>query len=247
MTTPSEWAVVRTLFHDAMERPAAERAAYARAHASDPAVAREVESLLAAAAGAESFLSTPAEGWESSVAGPQLAAGSLLGPFQIGGVVGTGGMGEVYRARDTRLGRDVAVKVLSSDLARRPNGRERLEREARVVSRLTHPNVCTLYDVGVASVGGLETQYLVMEFVEGETLAARLARGAVPVAQALFIASDILEALAAAHDLGIVHRDLKPGNIMLTKSGVKLLDFGLARSSPGIPTVARSTGPQVNR
>ena len=119
--------------------------------------------------------------------------------------------------------------MLSSEIADDPRSRERFDREARVVSRLAHPHICTLYDLGLARVEGVETPFLVMELLDGETLAARLARGALPIEQTIRIASQIADALSAAHARGIVHRDLKPANIMLTTSGVKLLDFGLAR------------------
>ena len=155
--------------------------------------------------------------------------GTRLGPYEVIATIGAGGMGEVYRARDTRLDRDVALKILAGHVAREPNGRERFEREARAVSRLNHPHICTLHDVGSADVGGLEHRYLVMEMLEGETLAARLRRGALPVDQALRYAIQIADALAAAHQHGVVHRDLKPANVMLTARGGKLLDFGLAQ------------------
>ena len=183
-------------------------------------------------------------------AAAQLVPGSRLGPFEIVSLLGAGGMGEVYRARDTRLDRTVAIKVLAREVAAQRHNRERFEREARVVSRLTHPHVCTLHDVGIEMVSGVETQYLVMEFVDGETLAARLRRGPLPIGQAVQTGIEILEALSAAHALGIVHRDLKPGNVMLTKSGVKLLDFGLARLLPtrgGEPSSERmSADPLTN-
>ncbi len=155
-----------------------------------------------------------------------LAAGSHLGPYEILAPLGAGGMGEVYRARDTRLSRDVAVKVLPSHVTPTPAARQRFEREARTVSQLSHPNVCTLYDVGREG----EADYLVMELLEGETLAQRLARGALPLEQAVRFGAEIAAALDAAHRKGIVHRDLKPANVMVTKTGVKLLDFGLARA-----------------
>ena len=229
MITPRDWEQVRDLFHEAMQRPAEDRAAFVRNHAGSAQVLREVESLLAAQPEAEGFLSTPPYALEPPRAAPRLPAQSRLGHFEILGLLGAGGMGEVYRARDTRLDRTVAVKVLSRDQATHPRGRERFEREARVISKLTHPHVCTLHDVGVATVAGVETQFLVMELVDGETLAARLQRGPLPVDQAIKTGIEILDALSAAHAAGIIHRDLKPGNIMLTKSGVKLLDFGLAR------------------
>ena len=154
-----------------------------------------------------------------------LEAGTRLGPYEIAAQVGAGGMGEVYRARDTRLGREVAVKVLPDDLSADPQFQQRFEREARTISQLQHPNVCTLHDVG--SHEGLD--YLVMELLEGETLEERLHRGALPVSEALRIGAEIAEGIEAAHRQGLVHRDLKPGNVMLTSSGTKILDFGLAR------------------
>ena len=157
-----------------------------------------------------------------------LAAGTKLGPYEIISPLGAGGMGEVYRARDTRLDRTVAIKILPAHLSTAPESRARLEREARTISSLNHPNICVLHDVGHAE--GID--YLVMELLEGETLAERLARGPLPVPEALRLGIQIADALDRAHKSGIVHRDLKPGNIMLTKSGAKLLDFGLAR--PGL-------------
>lgn len=185
-----------------------------------------------------------------------LSAGTRLGPYEILSLAGAGGMGEVYRSRDTRLDRIVAIKVLPGEVAANTDRRLRFEREARTVASLSHPHICALHDVG--SQDGVE--YLVMEFLEGETLAARLARRssrsspvprvqdvtpspgspsagsaaavtgqALPVPEIVRIARELAEALAAAHRAGIVHRDLKPANIMLTRSGVKVLDFGLAR------------------
>src|SRR5262245_15206712 len=150
-----------------------------------------------------------------------LERGARLGSFEIVGPLGAGAMGAVYKARDTRLDRFVAIKVLSADLAASPDARERFEREARTISQLSHPHICALFDVGQQ--GGVE--FLVMELLEGETLAARLAKGALPVAQTLRVGIEIADALNAAHRHGIVHRDLKPANVMLTKTGVKLLDF----------------------
>jgi eukaryotic-like serine/threonine-protein kinase len=155
-----------------------------------------------------------------------LAAGTRLGPYEILAQLGAGGMGEVYRAGDSRLGREVAIKVLPQNLSTSPESRQRFEREARTISQLSHPHICALYDVGREG----ETEFLVMELLEGETLSERLARGALPLEQALRFGTEIADALDKAHRQGIVHRDLKPGNIMLTKSGVKLLDFGLAKA-----------------
>src|SRR5690349_2265992 len=135
-------------------------------------------------------------------------------------------MGEVYRARDTRLGRDVAIKVLPQHLTENAEVRARFEREARTISSLNHPNICTLFDVGHEG----DVEYLVMELIDGETLAQRLARGPLPVAELLRLGVQIADALDRAHRAGIVHRDFKPGNVMITRSGAKLMDFGLARA-----------------
>ena len=165
-----------------------------------------------------------------------LAAGTKLGPYEILAPLGAGGMGEVYRARDTRLGRDVAVKVLPEHLSSNPEIRARFEREAKTVSSLNHPHICTLHDIGRER----DTDYLVMELVEGETLAQRLAKGPLPLADLLKIGTQIADALDRAHRAGVMHRDLKPGNVMLTKTGAKLLDFGLARG-PGLGAVSDLT------
>jgi Tol biopolymer transport system component/tRNA A-37 threonylcarbamoyl transferase component Bud32 len=154
-----------------------------------------------------------------------LTAGSRLGPYEILSAIGAGGMGEVYKARDTRLERTVAVKVLPEHLTSNEDLRQRFEREAKTISQISHPHICALYDVGREG----DRDYLVMEYLEGETLAARLDKGALPAEQLLRYGIEIADALDKAHRMGIVHRDLKPGNVMLTKSGVKLLDFGLAK------------------
>src|SRR5262245_3005274 len=172
-----------------------------------------------------------------------LAAGTRLGPYEVIAPLGAGGMGEVYRARDTRLGRDVAVKVVPQHLSANPEVRARFEREARTISQLGHPNICTLYDIGNQN----GTDYLVMEMLDGETLAHRLDRGALPLAEVLALGRQIAEALDRAHRAGVVHRDLKPGNIMLTRTGAKLLDFGLARSAGLVPAGAVSQSPTMSR
>lgn len=155
-----------------------------------------------------------------------LIAGTKLGPYEIQSPLGAGGMGEVYRARDTRLDRTVAVKILPTHLSSNPEAKQRFDREARAISSLNHPHICALYDVGHHD----GTDYLVMEFLEGETLAARLRRGPLPLQQVLRYGIEIGQGLERAHRTGVVHRDLKPGNIMLTKSGAKLMDFGLAKA-----------------
>ena len=169
-----------------------------------------------------------------------LAVGTKLGPYEIVAPLGAGGMGEVYRARDTRLGRDVAIKVLPQHLSANPDVRARFEREARTVSSLNDPHICTLFDVGREG----ETDYLVMELVEGETLAQRLARGALPTPDVLRLGTEIADALDKAHRAGVVHRDLKPGNVMLTRGGAKLMDFGLARTA-GLAGPASGSGVTV--
>lgn len=154
-----------------------------------------------------------------------LEPGSKLGPYEIESAAGAGGMGEVYKARDSRLDRMVAIKVLPSTIAGNPDLRARFEREAKAISSLNHPNICTLHDIGHEN----GTEFLVMEYIEGETLAERLEKGPVPTQELLQIAVEVADALDKAHRQGLIHRDLKPGNIMLTKQGAKLLDFGLAK------------------
>src|SRR5512139_1619975 len=157
-----------------------------------------------------------------------LGSGTRLGPYEILAAIGAGGMGEVYKARDTRLDRSVAIKVLPPQFSADPERRVRFDREAKTIAGLSHPNICTLHDVGEHE----GSTYLVMEHLTGETLAQRLQKGPLPLNQALGVATEIADALAAAHRQGVVHRDLKPGNVMLTKAGAKLLDFGLAKLKP---------------
>ena len=157
-----------------------------------------------------------------------VAAGSRLGPYEIVARIGGGGMGEVFRARDTRLDRTVAIKILPAEFADNAELRTRFEREARAISQISHPHICALHDVGRAE--GVE--YLVLEFLEGEPLSERIEKGPLSIAEVLRFGSQIASALACAHRAGIVHRDLKPANVMITKSGAKLLDFGVARSAP---------------
>ena len=165
-----------------------------------------------------------------------LGAGTRLGPYEILSPCGSGGMGEVYRARDTRLDRTVAIKIIPAHLSDNADLRQRFEREARVVSSLNHPHICTLHDIG--HVDGVD--FLVMEYLEGETLADRLLKGPLPPEQFPRTAVEIADALDRAHKQGVIHRDLKPGNIMLTKAGVKLLDFGLAKLGGPPPPSALS-------
>ncbi len=219
------------LFDAALARPEADRGAFLSSECGDDSRLREeVESLLAAHGDAHGFLSghrprTGEEVDQSRPFSPILMPGMRLGVFEVESLVGAGGMGEVYRARDTRLDRHVAIKVLSPDAAIDPRARVRFAYEARAIARLSHPRICALHEMGHDN--GVD--FLVMEYLDGETLAARLHRGPLPLAEAVRTAVEIGEALAAAHAQSIVHRDLKPGNVMLTKSGAKLLDFGLAR------------------
>jgi serine/threonine protein kinase len=164
-----------------------------------------------------------------------LAAGTRLGPYEILAPLGAGGMGEVYRARDIRLERTVAIKILPAQFSSDPVHQQRFEREAKTISNLNHPHICVLHDIGHQD--GID--YLVMECVEGETLAKRLENGPLPLEQVLKLGAQIADALDKAHRSGVVHRDLKPGNIMLTPGGAKLLDFGLAK--PTAPLVSLTT------
>lgn len=235
---------------EALARDGDARAAYLEAAcAGDAALRREVESLVAGQVEAAVLLESPP--WAAPAA-PPLVPGTRLGPYELDAVIGAGGMGEVYKGRDTRLGRTVAIKVLSPALAGDPERRRRFEQEARAVSALNHPHICPLFDVGEAAPSGPDglapsaerpapgpLHYLVLAHLEGQTLGARLKKGPLPVAHVLDLGAQMADALSAAHKAGIVHRDLKPANVMLTKapagangpSGLQavLLDFGLAK------------------
>ena len=166
-----------------------------------------------------------------------LQAGTKLGPYEILTPIGAGGMGEVYKAADTRLNRTVAIKVLPPHFSENAEMKQRFEREAQTIASLNHPNICTLYDVGRQD----GTDFLVMEYLEGETLAQPLSRGALPLDAALKVGIAIADALDKAHGKGVTHRDLKPGNVMLTEGGAKLLDFGLAKLSQQTPAPGTSS------
>src|SRR5437868_3061182 len=166
-----------------------------------------------------------------------LSPGTKLGPYEVVAPIGAGGMGEVYRAKDTRLDRSVAIKILPAHFSADPVRKQRFEREAKTISSLNHPHICVLYDVGQQD----GTDYLVMECVEGDTLAKRLEKGPLPLEQVLKYGAQIADALDKAHRSGIVHRDLKPQNIMLTATGAKLLDFGLAKSASSLVDLAAMT------
>ena len=237
-----QWESLRLVFEQALERPAHERGVYLAQHVPDEELRREVASLIAAHEAADHFLSNAAPGThavtESPVRPLRFPAGTRLGVFEVVEPLGRGGMGEVYRARDTRLDRFVALKVLSPDFDAGRRGRAWFEREARALSKLSHPHICTVHDIGYAEIEGRQVPFLVLELLDGGTLAARLARGAIPPVESITYALDIADALATAHDQGVVHRDLKPANVMVTKSGVKLLDFGLAQLCGIAPTQA---------
>ncbi len=210
--TPERFQQIEDLYHAARAATGDERAAMLAL--TDPKLRSEIESLLAQRTGHE-FLERPPHLLEDATV-TAFDAGACLGPYRLESKLGEGGMGEVYRAIDTRLGRAIAIKITREQFS------DRFEREARAISALNHPNICTIHDVG--------PNYLVMELVEGETLAARLKNGPLPVQTVLLYGSQIAAALVEAHGKGIIHRDLKPANIMIGKSGVKVLDFGLARS-----------------
>jgi len=230
--TPERWQQIRDVLEEALELAPQERSAYLdHVCASDSSLRQELDKLLAGEGELDSsFLESPAMEQLSSLisqaSGSVLAAGTKLGPYAVQALLGAGGMGEVYRAHDTRLGRTVAIKVIPRSLAPDMVRRQRFEREAKAISALQHPHICTLYDMGQQE----GTEYLVMEYLEGETLAARLMKGRLPLDLTLRYASEVADALDAAHRHGIVHRDLKPGNIFVTTHGEsKVLDFGLAK------------------
>jgi serine/threonine-protein kinase len=222
--TPERWRQITEVFHAALARDTASRSALLDEMCKeDTALRVEVDALLAAHQEAGGFGEAPA--LTAPVESSRLRSGHALGPYRIEALIGAGGMGEVYRARDTRLDRAVAVKVLPVAVAGDSRYKQRLEREARALATLSHPHICPVFDVGEQD--GVD--YLVMEYLEGETLARRLLRGPLPLGEALRRAVEIADALDKAHRQGIVHRDLKPGNVMLTKGGAKLLDFGIAK------------------
>ena len=253
--TPERWKRVEELYHAARTRPSGERAAFlAEACRDDEALRRDVESLLNEPVSADGFLDTPAPAAAhiASEVTPAAMTGHTLGGYHLQTLLGAGGMGEVYRARDAKLGRDVAIKVLPRAFTSDPDRLARFEREARMLAALNHPNICAIY--GLEEADGI--RFLILELVDGETLAERIggqdgvrAPPRAPsfarrpsIAEALPIARQIADALEAAHDKGIVHRDLKPANIKITPDGVvKVLDFGLAKADASAPDTRRAT------
>src|SRR5215471_5773061 len=218
------WREVERIFQAAVELQPPEQEQFLQAACKDEEVRREVESLIVAHRNCGSSFIEPR----------QRLVGRTIGRYEVQALAGMGGMGEVYRARDTRLGRDVAIKVLPAEFAQDDERLIRFEREATSLASLNHPNIAAIYDVEESD--GI--QCLVLEFVEGESLADRLKRGPIPMTEAFTICRQIADALESAHEKGIVHRDLKPGNVMLATSGsVKVLDFG----------IAKILGPEVSR
>jgi eukaryotic-like serine/threonine-protein kinase len=253
---PDDWPRVRAVFEHALTLPVSARRDYvADACTGQQDIRQEVERMLASQEQAKGFLETPVAVPLTEFTVATNLEGTQIGPYQLGARIGAGGMGEVYGARDTRLGRAVAIKVLPSHVANDPQARERFDREARAIAALNHPHICVLHDVGEATVPAADdlrtglrelvtVRYLVMELLEGETLAARLTRGPLPTEEAVQYAVQIASALDRAHHAGIVHRDLKPGNIFLVPSAgtspsltAKLLDFGLAKHQTGSTSV----------
>jgi serine/threonine protein kinase/TolB-like protein len=244
---PDDWPRVRAVFERALTVPASARRGYvADACAERGDLRQEVERMLASHDQADHFLQVPAAITVADLAVATTLEGVQIGPYQLGARIGAGGMGEVYAARDTRLGRAVAIKVLPSHVADDVHARERFDREARAIAALNHPHICVLHDVGEATLPSdgpragdrrsVTIRYLVMELLQGETLASRLTRGPLPIDEALRYAVQVASALDRAHQVGIVHRDLKPGNIFLVPSDgtspaldAKLLDFGIAK------------------
>jgi serine/threonine protein kinase/Tol biopolymer transport system component len=240
---PRRWQRIEELYHSALQRSPELREGFLAAECrDDAALYREVQDLLTRDEEPSAMLDRPA--WERAAAilkTVELEAGTMLGPYRILGALGSGGMGTVYQAEDTRLRRKVAIKLLRSGAAGTPGMRQRFEREAQTISALNHPHICAVHDIG--SQDGAD--YLVMEHLEGETLAARLRKGALSFPAAMAIAAQVADALGAAHGKGIVHRDLKPENIMLTAAGPKILDFGLAKIAPSPVPAGTSTVTQT--
>src|SRR5262245_42028492 len=245
---PERWQRIDELFQAALERDGAERAAWlAVACAGDDGLRGEVDALLAADGEAEGFIESPAY----AVAAPLIVGGDAqsmfgksIGHYQIISLVGKGGMGEVYRARDSRLSRDVAVKILPRTFSRDAERLRRFEREARAASALNHPNIITIHEIGEVD----DIRYIVTEYIEGETLRQRIAVGKIMMSEALDVAMQVASALAAAHAAGIVHRDIKPENLMMRPDGlVKVLDFGLAKLAERTGSKIDSRAPTIGK
>src|SRR2546425_120949 len=244
--TRERWKEIERLYQAALEREPDDRAIFLEeACAGDEALRREVESLLAYKTRAENFIESPAlEAAAEMLADEQAvsAVGQRIGPYQVLSLIGAGGMGEVYLARDSRLGRKVALKLLPKEFTQSSDRVRRFEREARAVSALNHPNILTIHEIGQLE----DTHYIATEFIDGETLRRQMARGRVPLREALDVACQVAGALAAAHDAGIVHRDIKPENIMVRPDRlVKVLDLGLAKLTEAQAPSANTEAPTV--
>jgi hypothetical protein len=234
--SPSRWRLTEQIVEAALRlRPGSRRSFVRKSCADDESLYKDIESLLAQEQDAACFLETPAHAADpdatdcerSQIAWREFSAGINVGPYRVLSYLGGGGMGQVYRATDTRLGRDVALKFISGPASNSPQALERFKRESQAASSLNHPNICTLYDIGEYE----GRPFLVIELLDGQSLRERLAAGVLPMVEAVSIAMQILAALDALHAKGIVHRDVKPANIFVTPSGqAKLVDLGLAKS-----------------
>jgi serine/threonine protein kinase len=234
---PDNWPRVREIFEAAVSLPADARRSYvAKSCGGDASVRQQVELLLDSHERAQSSTARSSSQSLNATSITRSLEGNRVGPYLVGTRVGAGGMGEVYKARDTRLNRTVAIKVLPAHLANDSQARERFEQEARSVAGLNHPHICTLYDIG--NQDGVD--FLVMEYLDGDTLS-----GPIPAEEVLKLATQIAGAVADAHRHGILHRDLKPGNVMLTTAGAKVLDFGLAKSMNAEPGVTSTNAGMV--
>src|SRR5262245_37015915 len=239
--TPERWKQIDQLLQDALEREPAERDAFlAEACGDDGELRREVESLLGFHGRAESFIEAPpAEMAAALLAEKESRAGQTIGHYEIIREIGRGGMGKVYLARDTRLGRQVALKLLLPRFTEDAQRVRRLRQEARVASALNHPNIIIIYEIGEVKGAGGALHFIATEFIEGRTLGALIRSGEMKLREALEVAVQVASALSAAHAAGIVHRDIKPENIMVRPDGyVKVLDFGLAKLSEHLATDA---------
>ena len=245
---PESWKRTEELYHTAHALAPCERAAFLMvACRDDEALRREVESLLSESESHDGFFDEPVLALPADVASelaPGVMVGRSLGGYQLQTLIGSGGMGDVYRAHDTKLGRNVAIKILPRAFTNHPNRLARFEREARTLAALNHPNICAIYGLEEAE----SVRFLILELVGGETLARRLVSGkpearSLPIREALAIARQVAEALDAAHEKGIVHRDIKPANINITSDGVvKVLDFGLAKVKGDETLAGHATG-----
>ena len=241
--TPDRWQQVKVLFRSALEHKIEERAAFLeRACAGDGGLQREVESLLASFEESDSIIETPmAEATAQLLISDESESlvGQQLGHYETIALLGEGGMGTVYLAKDTRLGRKVALKLLPSYFTRDANRLRRFEQEARAASSLNHPNILTIYEIGETD----GTHFIATEFIEGETLRERMTGAPMQMGDVLHVAEQVASALAAAHEAGIIHRDIKPENIMVRRDAlVKVLDFGLAKLAKQQPTDPEATG-----